>query len=70
MKTGRYLCKHIVEFFYVLDKSGRENQNIHFVFCNCYYENRAVCEIMCKHTAEPWSLHTAMQYGACAWGAG
>jgi len=36
----------------VSDKSCRENQNTHFVFCNFFFGNRAVYEKMWKNTVE------------------
>ena len=48
----------------VLDKSCRENQNTHFVFCNFFSENRAVYEIMSKNMEEPEGPQMTSQYGA------
>ena len=39
---------------------------IHFMFYNLFYENRVVCEIMWKNTAEPDRRQITIQYGACA----
>jgi hypothetical protein len=36
----------------VSDKSCRENQNTHFVFSNCFPENRTVYEMMWKNIVE------------------
>jgi hypothetical protein len=36
----------------VSDKICRENQNTYFVFCNFFFENRAVYEIMWKNCVE------------------
>jgi hypothetical protein len=36
-----------------LDKTCKENQNIHFMFDNIFSENRAVYEIMSKNVVEP-----------------
>jgi hypothetical protein len=52
----------------VLNKSCRDNKNIHFGFSNFFTENRVVYEIMCKilysGTGYRW------QYSACALHAG
>jgi hypothetical protein len=42
----------ILRMWNVSDKSCRENQNIHFMFTNCFSENNAVYGIMWKHTVE------------------
>ena len=36
----------------VSDKSCRGNQNIHFMFCDFFFENRAGCEIRWKNVVE------------------
>ena len=36
----------------ILDKSCRENRNIHFIFSNTLPENRAVYEIISKNVVE------------------
>jgi len=36
----------------VSDKSCRENQNTHFVFSNCFFENHVVYEIMWENIVE------------------
>jgi hypothetical protein len=41
----------------VSDKSCRENKNTHFSSVTCFFENRAVYEIMWKDTAEPDRSH-------------
>jgi len=55
---------------YVSDKTCRETQNTHFVF-NIYiyiFENRAVCEIMCKNIVEPDTPQmTVWRMGIACW---
>jgi hypothetical protein len=52
----------------VSDKSCRENQNTHFVFSNCFFENRAVYEIMWKNIVEtdrPQMIIWRMRFACC-----
>jgi hypothetical protein len=37
----------------ILDKFCKENQNTLFIFNSFFFENGAVCEIMCKNTVDP-----------------
>jgi len=37
----------------VSDNSSRGNRNTHFMFHNCFFENRAVYEIMWKNNVDP-----------------
>jgi len=50
------LCTHvscwILRMWNVSDKSSREKQNIHFMFTDCFPENRAVYGIKWKNTVE------------------
>jgi hypothetical protein len=46
-----------------LEKKCTENQNIHFMFSNFFFENRAVYEAMSKNMVEPERPQTS-QYGA------
>ena len=49
-----------------LEKSCRENENIHFMFNNVFSENRAVCELKSKNMVEPEGPQMTSQYGAYA----
>ena len=48
----------------ISDKRCRENQNIHFVFNNFIFENRAVYEICGKNIVERGRPHTLNGTGA------
>ena len=50
----------------LLDKSCRENRNIHFMFSNFLFENLAVYQIMSKNMVEPEGPQLTSQYGAYA----
>jgi len=47
------------------DKSGRENQNTHFVVSNVYFENRAVYEIIWTNIVERCKPQMTMAYAHC-----
>jgi len=42
----------------VLDESGRENENTHFMFINFLSKHHAIYEIMWKNTVEPGGPQT------------
>jgi hypothetical protein len=55
----------------VLDEACIENQNTHFMFNNfCFFENRAVYEIISKNMVEREAPQMTSQYGAYNFHAG
>ena len=54
----------------VLDKSCRENQNIHVTFNHFFPENLTIYEIMSKHLVQPERPQMTSEYGAQAFRTG
>ena len=47
-------------------QSSTENQHIHILFpIFCFFENRAVCEIMWKNTVQPGIPHDNIAHERC-----
>ena len=58
-------CSFLIRTINVTDRSFIDNQIIHFVFSNYFFENRAVYKIMWKNILEQDRLQMTIQYGAC-----